>query len=174
MATEIERKFLVCGDAWRGPAGRRIKQGYLTSSPRNTVRVRIEEDRAWLTVKGPTSGCSRAEYEYGIPLEDAEYMLCKLVGDSPVEKTRYRVAHGGHTWDLDEYEGANRGLRTAEIELKSEDEPFERPSWLGEEVTGDPRYRNSELARHPWIAPASPGGESASRAQTEPAATPPR
>lgn len=152
MATEIERKFLVANETWRAAAvsATRLVQGYLTATPGLTVRVRIAADAAWLTIKGATLGISRAEFEYPIPRADAEAMLATLAQGPPVEKTRYQVPHGDHIWEVDCFAGANAGLVLAELELASVDEAFARPDWLGEEVSGDPRYYNARLARQPF------------------------
>ncbi len=145
---EIERKFLVRGDSWRpGPAGVLQRQGYLsTEDP--TVRVRIEGRRATIAVKGAQTGLTRPEFEYEIPLADAEAMLglCGFV----VEKTRHAREFGGRRWEVDVFHGANEGLVIAEIELAREDESFALPLWLGAEVSRDPRYRVSSLARNPY------------------------
>lgn len=148
MATEIERKFLVSGEI---PAGEetKITQAYLNLDPERTVRVRIESGIATLTIKGKTEGISRAEIEYEIPLADAEGIL-KLAVGSAIEKTRRRVAIGEHTWEIDTFHGANAGLVVAEIELSSESEKFDHPVWLGEEVSGDSRYANSQLVERPF------------------------
>lgn len=151
MSKEIERKFLVSGTAWKaGASGRRVRQSYLSSDQQRTVRVRAVGGRGWLTIKGPTVGLARAEYEYEVPLADAEAMLGELCALPLIEKTRYEVCHGGHRWEIDEFHGANQGLVVAEIELASEDEAFERPPWLGEEVSDDPRYFNANLVRWPF------------------------
>lgn len=148
MGTEIERKFLVRGDSWRpGAPGVLQRQGYLsTEDP--TVRVRIEEGRATLCVKGAQTGLARPEFEYAIPVADAERMLglCRFV----VEKTRYVREFGGRRWEIDVFHGANEGLVVAEIELAREDESFALPLWLGAEVSRDPRYRVASLARNPF------------------------
>ncbi len=152
MGVEIERKFLVKNDAWRYSveSEHHIMQGYLASDARITVRVRVKGDAAFLTIKGATSGIGRSEYEYPIPLADGEAMLRELSLPAVIEKTRYRVRCGAHVWDLDVFAGENAGLVMAEVELESEDEAFEQPDWAGEEVTGDPRYYNASLARHPF------------------------
>ncbi len=148
---ETERKFLVDRAKWIA-AGRGhgilYRQGYLCTDPATTVRVRLEGDRGTLTIKGP-GAMSRSEYEYEIPAGDAEELL-HLAAARMVEKTRTRVRVGDHTWEVDEFHGANAGLLMAEIELESPDEPFEQPEWAEEEVTGDPRYHNSWLAEHPF------------------------
>ena len=151
MATEIERKFLVEGDFLSEATSKtRIVQGYICSDKGRTVRVRIRDDKGYLTVKGAasSSGLSRYEFEREVPLEDAEQML-RLCEQESINKERYLVPYKGHTWEVDVFHGHNEGLILAEIELSREDEPFERPSWLGKEVTGDRRYYNSVLTRTP-------------------------
>ena len=152
MAQEIERKFLLRG-AFRHLATQatRITQGYLSPVPERTVRVRIRGDKGYLTIKGAgsVSGMSRYEWEQEISLRDAEELL-KLCERGVIDKTRYLIPAGRHTFEIDEFHGANEGLVMAEIELDSEDEDFPRPEWLGEEVTGDSRYYNSALARKPF------------------------
>jgi adenylate cyclase len=154
MAAEIERKFLVKNESWRSHVESHsgIEQGYLTSGANATVtvRVRLKGDAAYLTIKGAASGISRAEYEYPIPVEDARAMLRDLAVLPVVDKIRYRVRSGEHLWDLDLFHGENEGLVMAEVELGSEDEVFELPEWAGAEVTGDARYYNVNLARHPY------------------------
>lgn len=148
MASEIERKFLVRGDTWRpGPEGVLQRQGYLSVED-PTVRVRIAGRRATLTVKGAQTGLTRPEFEYEVPLADAEEML--LLCAFAVEKTRHVREFGGRRWEIDEFHGANEGLVIAEIELEREDESFALPLWLGAEVSRDPRYRVSSLARTPF------------------------
>ncbi len=149
--TEIERKFLVTDLGWKQKGqGRRFRQAYLSTDKQRVVRVRVVDDDAWLTIKGQTSGITRLEFEYAIPVEDAEHMLESLCHQPVIDKTRYLLKHGDHTWEIDEFHGANEGLVVAEIELDSEEEHFERPEWLGEEVSGDPRYFNSNLIAHPY------------------------
>ncbi len=152
MGQEIERKFLVCGD-FKSAAVKsvRITQGYLCSVPERTVRVRIKGDRGYMTVKGigGVSGVSRFEWEKEIPAEEARELL-GLCEPGVVDKTRYLVPAGGHTFEVDEFHGDNEGLTVAEIELGSEDEAFEHPSWLAAEVTGDRRYYNSSLTKTPY------------------------
>jgi len=149
VATEIERKFLVAGAGWRQGDGVRLIQGYLNRDKHRTVRVRIAGDEAFLTVKSVTQGATRAEFEYGIPVADAEQML--KFSDGPViEKNRHVIVHDGCKWEVDEFLGDNAGLILAEIELTSEDQPFSRPSWLGREVTDDRRFYNSNLATYPY------------------------
>ncbi len=150
MGQEIERKFLVTGEGWRESSGRRYRQGYLNSVKERVVRVRTIEDRAYLTVKGITVGASRLEFEYEIPVADADRMLDELCEQPLIDKVRYRVPYGGLTWEVDEFLGENTGLVVAEVELESEDQPVTRPPWLGDEVTGDPRYFNSNLIQHPY------------------------
>lgn len=152
MPQEIERKFLVTG-AFRRPAepGERIVQGYLSSVPERTVRVRIKGTRGYLTIKGmgSASGASRYEWEREIPVTDAEQLLA-MCEPGTIDKFRYRVPVAGHTFEVDEFLGENQGLVLAEIELTAEDEPFPRPAWLGPEVTGDPRYYNAMLMKEPY------------------------
>ena len=151
MAQEIERKFLVTGD-YRSSAtsSSRIAQGYICSDGR-TVRVRIRGDRGYLTIKGPSpdGGLSRYEWETEISLDDARDLM-KLCRGGVIDKTRYLVPFGGHTFEVDEFYGDNEGLVVAEVELSSPDEPFERPAFLGREVTGDRRYYNAQLMQRPY------------------------
>jgi CYTH domain-containing protein len=149
MATEIERKFLVQGDDWRKGQSVRIIQGYLNRDKERTVRVRVAGTQAFLTVKGINTGATRSEYEYEIPVVDAEELL-KICDGPLIEKMRYAVAHGGNIWEIDEFHGENEGLVVAEIELKSEDQSFERPGWLAQEVTNDARFFNSNLSKSPY------------------------
>ena len=151
MIVEIERKFLVADTAFLALLeGERLTQGYIASTDRATVRVRIAGTRAWLTLKGRTEGFSRREFEYQIPLAHAEVCIAELCAGPVIDKTRYRVAHNAHTWEVDVFHGDNEGLVLAEIELAREDECFECPAWLGVEVSGDPRYYNSNLAKRPY------------------------
>lgn len=151
MATEIERKFLIAHDGWREDArGQHFRQGYLSTDKARVVRVRTVDDLGYLTIKGPTRGISRTEFEYPIPLADAEAMLETLCHKPIIDKTRYRIRHGAHVFEVDEFHGENAGLIVAEVELGSEDEAFERPDWLGEEVTGDSRYANANLISRPY------------------------
>ncbi|MFP4648445.1 MAG: CYTH domain-containing protein [Halorhodospira sp.] len=152
MAQEIERKFLLCSDEWRRYAdtGQRMRQGYLIGAQRASIRVRVSGDQAWLNIKSATLGVERREYEYSIPLSDAEEMLAELCERPQIEKVRYEVVWVGHTWEVDVFEGDNAGLVVAEIELASPEEPFERPPWIGEEVSDDPRYYNVCLIQHPY------------------------
>ena len=149
MPAEIERKFLVNGNGWRQGQGTSICQGYLNPDKERTVRVRLAGEKAFLTVKGMNIGATRAEYEYPIPVSHAEELL--KICDGPVlEKNRYAVDHNGLIWEVDEFLGENEGLIVAEVELKSEDQSFDRPEWVGQEVTDDPRYFNSNLCAHPF------------------------
>ncbi|MFW2388618.1 MAG: CYTH domain-containing protein [Polyangiales bacterium] len=151
MGEEIERKFLVRNEAWRESAEAvPFRQGFLSTEPERTVRVRIAGTRGMITVKGKTVGARREEFEYEIPTADAQSMLDSLCKRPLVEKVRYTVPLGRHVWEIDVFEGANAGLIVAEIELSAEDEVFERPEWLGDEVTDDPRYFNSNLVAHPY------------------------
>ena len=151
MAIEIERKFLVRDERWRTlGVGVSLRQGYLSSHPERVVRVRIEGDAAMLTIKGRSVGASRGEWEYPIPLADAEQFLASLCEQPLIEKKRYRIQHDGMLWEVDEFFGANAGLVVAEIELEAEDQPFSRPDWLGVEVTDDAHYFNANLTSHPF------------------------
>ena len=151
MGVEIERKFLLQGDAWRG-LGQAVllRQGYLSSARERVVRVRIEGEQAMLTIKGANVGATRGEWEYPIPLADAAELLDGLCEQPLIEKYRHRIEHAGMVWEVDEFLGANAGLIVAEIELASEDQPFEKPDWVGAEVSGDARYYNANLIRHPF------------------------
>jgi adenylate cyclase len=151
MGTEIERKFLVKGDSWRAQArGKRYRQGYLSTVKERTVRVRVAGEQGFVTIKGVTVGAARAEYEYEIPLPDANEMLDRLCERPLVEKTRYRIPQGDVVWEIDEFAGDNRGLIVAEVELKDERQTVTLPEWIGEEVTGDPRYFNANLVAKPF------------------------
>jgi CYTH domain-containing protein len=147
---EIERKFRVQGQPWQG-AGRGVslRQGYLARGPRGVVRVRCSDGEAWITIKGKTHGFSRPEFEYAIPRADAEQLLALCEGEI-VEKTRYHLEHRGSHWEIDVFHGRNEGLVVAEIELDSESATFARPDWLGREVSGEPRYANSNLSTLPY------------------------
>lgn len=151
MGVEIERKFLVTGDAWRA-LGEPVllRQGYLSTDPARTVRVRIEGGQGVLTIKGKNEGATRGEWEYPIPLDEAAELLDTLCPAPLVEKHRTRVTVGNHVWEVDEFLGANLGLLVAEIELDAEDELFLLPDWIGTEVTGQARYYNSSLLNHPY------------------------
>ena len=151
MGKEIERKFLVKGDTWRAQAhGKRYRQGYLSTVKERTVRARVAGEQGFLTIKGITVGAARAEYEYQIPLADANEILDRLCERPIVEKTRYCIPQDDIVWEIDEFEGDNRGLIVAEVELKDEHQSYPKPDWLGEEVTGDPRYFNSNLVAKPF------------------------
>jgi len=151
MGKEIERKFLVRSDAWRSLAkGTSYRQGYLNSAKERTVRIRTIADSAFLTIKGLTVGATRSEYEYEIPLADCNAMLDALAEKPIIEKKRYKVPLEGLTWEIDEFFGENDGLIVAEVELESERQTFRKPDWVGEEVTADPRYFNSNLIKHPY------------------------
>ncbi|ERE15062.1 CYTH domain-containing protein [Pseudogulbenkiania ferrooxidans] len=150
MALEIERRFVVSGDGWRGLAPAvQYRQGYLSVEKERTVRVRVVGEQAWLTLKSNISNVSRHEFEYLIPLADAQTIMaamCPMV----VDKLRHRIEHGGFVWEVDEFFGDNAGLVLAEIELPGEDTPFAKPDWVGEEVTEDGRYTNAYLSKHPY------------------------
>ena len=152
MAQEIERKFLVGGD-FKSSAFKatRITQGYLSSVPERTVRVRVKGDKGYITIKGigNSTGASRFEWEKEIPVEDVKALL-EICEPGVIDKTRYLVKAGEHTYEVDEFYGDNEGLTVAEVELSDENEAFDKPSWLGEEVTGDPRYYNSMLMKNPY------------------------
>jgi CYTH domain-containing protein len=151
MAREIERKFLVKNDSWKSDCqGLPCRQGYLVTDEDITVRVRILGDEGYLTVKGRTEGIARDEFEYRIPLADAEALLRSMSRGGIVEKVRYHVMFKGFTWDVDEFLGGNSGLVLAEVELADEEQYPELPDWLGQEVTGDVRYYNAYLAGKPF------------------------
>ncbi|MCF8057479.1 MAG: CYTH domain-containing protein [Desulfocapsa sp.] len=153
MAIEIERKFLVKDSSWKeGSVGKLYRQGYLSREKGCIVRVRRVEERAFLTVKGAGDGLSRPEYEYEIPVADGQELLDTLCARPLIEKNRYLVHHAGMVWEVDEFLEDNRGLVVAEIELTSPEQSFEKPPWLGIEVTGDPRYYNSSLSRKPFCS----------------------
>jgi adenylate cyclase len=152
MATEIERKFLVKNDLWREHviSSSVLRQAYLATRKNASIRVRIADEQAFLTIKSATVGITRAEFEYEIPLEDAQAMLQLRQGGAVIEKTRYKVRCGEHVWDLDIFQGENAGLRVAEVELESESEEFQLPEWAGAEVSHDPRYLNARLIENPY------------------------
>lgn len=152
MAIEVEHKFLLANDDWRKLVQRsvRYRQGYLSSAPTSSIRVRTDSDRAWLNIKSATIGNQRHEYEYEIPLQDANELLGTLCSKPLIEKTRHFIVDHDHLWEIDEFEGDNKGLIVAEIELKESGAEFIRPSWLGQEVTQDLRYYNNNLARCPF------------------------
>ncbi len=151
MGIEIERKFLLKNDHWRaGARGVEFRQGYLSTTPERTVRVRLEGTLGKLTIKGKSSGISRAEYEYEIPAAEAGELLDSLCLRPLIEKTRYRVEHAGRVWEVDEFHGANAGLILAEVELETAEAVLELPEWIGQEVSDDPRYFNANLVQHPY------------------------
>lgn len=152
MPVEIERKFLVIDESWREQAdnGVHFRQGYLIGAKQASVRVRIEGAKANLNIKGMTLGIRRQEYEYSIPFAEAEELLDTLCEKPLIEKRRYALRCGSHLWEIDCFEGDNAGLVVAEIELNNVDEEFERPLWLGKEVSDDPRYYNVCLVKHPY------------------------
>lgn len=152
MGTEIERKFLVRGDRWREKAddGIRLRQGYLSGSERSSVRVRIEGGQANINIKSGTLGIRRQEYEYPIPLADAEEILDTLCEKPLIEKTRFHVTHDDQVWEVDVFEGDNAGLVVVELEMESEDAVLNTPDWVGEEVSHDRRYYNVCLVKHPF------------------------
>jgi adenylate cyclase len=152
MATEIERKFLVLNDKWKSGVNTelRIVQGYLATNEYSSTRIRIQDDQANINIKSATLGVSRTEFEYAIPVDDAQLMIDDLCIKPVIEKTRYIVKHMQHTWEIDVFSGDNEGLIVAEIELLSPDEAFEKPSWLGKEVSHDKRYYNVCLIENPY------------------------
>ena len=151
MGIEIERKFLLKNDVWRDFAeGVYYRQGYLNSTSERTVRVRTINEKGFLTIKGVADGATRLEFEYEIPKDECNIMLDDLAEKPVIEKNRYKVYYKGLVWEIDEFFGENRGLIVAEVELESEDQKFEIPEWVGEEVTGDSRYFNSNLINHPY------------------------
>lgn len=152
MALEVEHKFLLANDNWRQTVHRSeiFRQGYLTSQATSSIRIRICEQRAWLNIKSATIGTHRLEFEYEIPIGDARQIMSELCNKPLIEKTRHYVRHDGDLWEIDEFEGENRGLIVAEIELDAVGQAFAKPAWLGREVTDDLRYYNNNLARHPY------------------------
>jgi adenylate cyclase len=153
LAFEIERKFLVDVTRWSpNGAGVHLVQGYLSSQPERVVRVRIAGDHAKLTIKGKTTGIRRVELEYDIPFADAQLMLDEMCERPLIDKHRYTEVHAGHRWEIDVFHGDNDGLVLAEIELPSEDTPFEPPAWAREDVSHDPRYYNANLRTAPYAS----------------------
>lgn len=151
MGKEIERKFLVKGEEWKkGAKGTVYRQGYLSSAKERVVRVRTIEDKGFLTIKGITKGVSRSEFEYEISAEDAGIMLDGICEKPLIEKKRYKVPVGGLVFEVDEFFGENAGLVVAEVELQDENQKIDLPAWVGDEVSGDPRYFNSNLIKHPF------------------------
>lgn len=152
MAQEIERKFLTKNDAWRSNAiGRFYRQGYLSTVKERTVRIRTIRNQGYITVKGIAKGAARAEYEYEIPVKDANEMLDTLCEQPIIEKMRYEIEHNELIWLVDEFEGVNKGLILVEVELSDENQKIVLPDWVGAEVTGDPNYFNSNLTRNPYL-----------------------
>lgn len=153
MGVEIERKFLVKSDGWRAQGEPvLLRQGYLSSHAERTVRVRIEGERAVLTIKSKNVGAARGEWEYPVPVADAAELLDRLCERPLIEKYRRRIPYAGLVWEVDEFLGENAGLVVAEIELPAEDAVFDKPDWAGEEVTHDLRYFNSSLVKQPYSA----------------------
>ncbi len=151
MATEIERKFLVEGTAWRQLGQKyRIIQGFLSTHPERVVRVRLIENSAFLTIKGIAEASARKEFEYPIPAEDAEIILKEICESPLIEKVRYKIPIGNVIWEIDEFKGENEGLVLAEVELRDKDQKIELPEWIKEEVTGDPKYANANLVHYPY------------------------
>lgn len=151
MGIEIEKKFLLDNEDWRGLApGIHYRQGYLNSAKGRTVRVRTIENQAFLTIKGPNSGGGRLEFEYAIPHHDALIMLGQLCQKPIIEKRRHKISYQGFIWEVDEFLGDNSGLIFAEIELEAPDQLFPKPPWVGREVTDDPRYYNANLVTNPY------------------------
>ncbi len=155
MAKEIERKFLVRGEGWRQESPVECVQGYLSIDPRRTVRVRIADQKAYLTVKGETVGCTRSEFEYPVPPEEAGELL-ELCIKPLIRKFRHVVPSHGLTWEVDEFTGENEGLVMAEVELESEQQEITLPDWIGEEVTGNPRFYNANLVKDPFRSRLKP------------------
>lgn len=152
MGQEIERKFLVDHDKWNAlkkPEGNIYKQGYILNEETRTVRIRVTNNTAYITLKGVADGISRSEFEYEIPKLQGSQILAEFA-ESSVEKTRYNIPYKGHLWEVDVFEGSNKGLIVAEIELKTEDESFEKPDWVTEEVSYDSRYTNAMLSVKPY------------------------
>ena len=152
MGKEIERKYLVKQDKWQQiakPAGQLYRQGYLLTDPNKTIRVRLTSTKGFLTIKGVSVGATRLEYEYEIPMNEARELLDNF-SISELSKTRYKIKFENKIWEVDEFLGANAGLIIAEIELNSEDESFDIPSWVDKEVTGDEKYYNSNLTIFPY------------------------
>jgi adenylate cyclase len=148
---EIEFKFLVTNDEWRNKAkGIKYKQGYLSTDPERVVRIRLDGNAGILTIKGKRKGPEADEFEYEIPKKDAEYMLDNLCLKPLIEKTRYKIEFEGNIWEVDEFHGVNEGLILAEIEVSSKDQKFQKPLWIGKDVTNDPRYRNANLVANPY------------------------
>jgi len=150
MAIEIERKFLLVGDQWRSAPAVYFCQGYLNRNKARTVRIRVAGNLGYITIKGESTGATRVEFEYEIPLAEAKQLLC-LCERPLIEKYRRKILHEGMLWEVDEFLGQNQGLVVAEIELQSEDQVFSKPEWVGQEVTHDVRYYNSNLSVKPFL-----------------------
>jgi CYTH domain-containing protein len=151
MGLEIEKKYLVKDTSWKQQAkGVHYRQGYLSSNPERTVRVRTLENKAFLTIKGISAGAVRSEYEYEIPFTEALELLTQLCEKPIIEKIRYKITYKGLIWEVDEFSGENQGLLVAEVELTNEQQEIELPPWVGEEVTTDTRYYNANLIKHPF------------------------
>ncbi len=150
MGQEIERKFLIKADTWRMEKGVKYRQGYLNTAKERTVRVRTIDGQGYLTIKGINVGATRLEFEYEIPGPEAKQLLDELCEKPLIEKNRHKIKHGGLVWEVDEFFGENEGLIVAEVELQSEDQLFEKPDWVGKEVTGEPRYFNANLIAYPF------------------------
>jgi CYTH domain-containing protein len=154
MGVEIERKFLIENDLWyalKKPPGTSIQQAYLVNEPEKVIRIRVTDSSGYLTIKGPAIHATRSEYEFQIPKTEAKEIIDQFT-KVRIDKTRYKIVFEGKTWEVDEFWGDNEGLIIAEIELKSEEEQFTKPSWIGPEVTEDRRYYNSYLSEHPYTS----------------------
>ncbi|WP_305906393.1 CYTH domain-containing protein [Methylomarinum sp. Ch1-1] len=152
MPLEIEHKFLLLNDDWRQQIEKSVhyKQGYLSSTKQNSIRIRVSDQQAWINIKSAVIGTHRHEYEYEIPLQEANEMLDELCHKPLIEKKRHFVHYDKHLWEIDEFMGENAGLIVAEIELSDLDETFKKPSWVGQEVTHDLRYYNNNLCKSPY------------------------
>ena len=154
MGVEIERKFLIEKDLWyalKKPSGILVQQAYLVNEPEKVIRIRVTDSSGYLTIKGPAVHATRSEYEFPIPKTEAKEIIDQFT-KVRIDKTRYKIEFEGKTWEVDEFWGDNEGLIIAEIELKSEEEQFTKPAWIGPEVTEDPRYYNSYLSEHPYTS----------------------
>lgn len=152
MAIEIEHKFLLASEKWRNHISHSapMRQGYLTSNSNSSIRVRICDEKSWLNIKSAIAGNQRHEYEYEIPVNDANEIISTLCRKPLIEKTRHFVRHDNHIWEIDEFSGENKGLIVAEIELSTQNEKFTIPDWIGKEVTNDLKYYNNNLSQHPY------------------------
>jgi len=149
---EIERKFLVKNNAWqKGAKGIDYQQGYLSTYPSRTVRVRVEGKAGKITIKGKKKGIAGDEFEYDIPVDDAKYLLKNLCKQPTIQKIRYKIPFKGLVWEVDVFYGQNKGLVIAEVELESTDQKYNMPKWIGKEVTKDRRFRNANLVTHPYL-----------------------